>query len=236
MCAWFERHIMPRQSRNRQPVHLYAAQFWTLSLRTRRNSFSLLVTSVSASANRTVGLRSDLGERDCRKQSSEFMQSLKGSLSLRTLLRAVSQFPVSDDRNSRLSRTKPLKAAQYRFRTLLPNVNHYVGVEQIARLHLQALAFLGKIILREFEIIWQNRDQVKSSRQRGRHFPKDNLIAAAEDFHFLAFELKLLRQPHRLAISRTENSRCSHRHLLRMCIYAQDIHCFPAGFNCVRQR
>ena len=83
---------------------------------------------------------------------------------------------------------KPGETTKYRFRSLLTNIDHDVRVEQVARVHLHAFAFLGKIrpAIRKFQVVGQDDNKVKRVCQIIGLFPQNNFSAPTENLHFLA--------------------------------------------------
>ena len=125
----------------------YTAQFFTLSPRTRRNSFSLFVTSVrpearawaaiqrplfpiispmlsSFGADDAVGLCRFFRQRNSGNHLAHCTQAFPGALALRTRHRSINQFTVSDYRDAGLPRSQLAEAPQNLHRLLVPDTDN----------------------------------------------------------------------------------------------------------------
>ena len=56
---------------------------------------------------------------------------------------------------------------------------------------------------------WASRQEIEGPSHGSFPLAEDDLVASAKDFHFLAVQTKLLRQPDSLAVSRAEYARGS---------------------------
>ena len=74
------------------------------------------------------------------------------------------------------------------------------------------LWILGLVLLAAWglEVIRQSREQIERAGEIATFFTKDELVPAAENFHFFALESELLRQTHCLAISGAKDFGCEH--------------------------
>jgi hypothetical protein len=105
-----------------------------------------------------------------------------------------------------------LKSRQYRGRSLSPDVNANIRVQQETRIHLKIFSLLrwGVAPAARQKIPWQIGQKFERPRQSFPFLAQYDFVASAENLDLFALQPELLRQSDGLAIARPKNPRSRH--------------------------